>query len=328
MPVVIVALLAHSISFGTEPSAGSEDLEMYIRNSLRTAKSVNELAEQLGRLPSDEIVVTIADLLATDHAFEDSLLRGRAYQALVHFHGQRNPQGRRQLQSCLGEVRFRGLCAGALGNVPLEGRDEVIVSLAGALRATNVEIDAHTLIPVLRALGRFGQAASSHLGVVEKVFENRLLPQDVRAEALKSVMMIGKISDVCRYFEAEDPILIVGAIGFMANRTDGQFDGQKLTKDRMREYVREASRNDDRETRELALLALMSVYGLDAVAGSADEGYSLHPSLEDALIAIAKSDPDEALRAKAQEVLETKEQRLQRLVRRRENPDRLKRQEE
>jgi len=320
---VIALVLAESVCCGSQQRTGTPNQRADIITALRTTSNISELDDRLSDFPTDLVIEEIADRLATDPTFEEPKLRTSAYHILVKRSAQMNPVGRRQLRACLAEERNRALCANALEDVPPEARQEVIESLAQVVGNADDQTSS-TLIPVIRTLGKLAPVGSPQMAVLENVFNNRALSREMRSEALKAMVTKGPITRILEISRDEDRPLLVGVFAFVGGETGGQFDGVKSTMDRIRVYVREAARSEDKGTRELAFYGLPMVYGQDALLGDPNEGYQFDPAFLQTIENMARSDPDEELRSKAQHWIETADQRMKTAIRRRENPEKYK----
>jgi len=244
------------------------------------------------------------------------------FRALVEHGAGKTESGSDLFAGYIDTPSVRNLVTLGLADAPPSRRDKAIAILTQTLSG---EIDGIDFVGVVRRIGDWGEDEKKAFDFITRVFEDSRVESRARAVAAEEMLSTGSIARAIEHFEGQNRILALGALASAGGNTRGQFDGMDSTKERVRAYVREGMRVDDKDTRELAFYSLPMVYGLDALLGTATEGYRFEPAFLEALESMARVDPDDELRSKAQKWIDTKDQRMQAAIRRRANPDKYKR---
>lgn len=290
------------------------------------------LVESNDRLAAKQMFDQIADaeLIQDGLAFlrKNSVLsdtvREHCFELLATRGAAKTEEGFRLFIDGLLDPSVQRWSVAGLAYVPAERRRETVRHFVRVSTLADVCAPDDVIRKALGILQRWGEAAEAALPYVEQAFHSSQCSNQARSLAAKAMLSTSPM-DAIKHFKPEDRALVLGPLGFMASTTRGQFDGQTSTKEQIRAYVRDAMRSEETDTRKQAVVALGPVYGKDLLVGSREEGYSVNQEYLDALKEMASSDPDEELRTQAQSVLDTMDQRLKRLIRHHENPEKYKR---
>ncbi len=293
-----------------------------VRSSVRTSSDIAQLRDRLSDLPSDSIIAELSDALANDPDFHDASLRGKAYQILIDRRSQMNPLGRRQLQECLREDRYRGLCASALAEVPPEAKREVIESLAESLEKIDHTKETSSFVPVLRALSNHGAAAQPFAENVENIFRDPLLSPELRGVAAKAMSRISGSTHALPILLADtDAEVHLWPLAALDTDMKDAYTLDEASRDMLQDFVLKIMRNPDKRIRETGFESLVPAYADDFIVGNEKVGFDVNPEFREAVEYMAAHESDEKLRRRAQGVVDTLDKRLKNAIRRRQNPD-------
>lgn len=313
------------IVFALSFSADDPQLDLRLSDAASIVLQTNgyqEASQRLADVPDETLVNAILDALAEDSFFAKGSPRYFAYHLLVIRKAARWERGRRLLMNSAEDAAVSSLCIEALAETPISERQSVIPLFDKILKSnTSPDVQKEMIVRVLGGWGNLPDDA-------EKTLHDLLLDSNA-SEHLRTVTAASMIklfgSDAISVFRDSDALVVLGPLAVFGVETKGTFNAINDEPRKVaRGYVRRALKAHEKEIRERAFEALLPVYGDDFLVVNSENIPGVNPEISQALEEMARTEPDKALRQRAQGVLDTLDQRVRNAIRRRENPGKFK----
>lgn len=274
------------------------------------------------RLPAEAVVKAVVEAINSNPGFKAETTRTAAYGVLAVRRGAQFERGYDQLLAGLADPAGRLPSVKGLAFAPSEKYEAVALRMVDIVM--NASADTELRAAAALTLGDLGDMAKPHLDRLERLFLDTATARPLRSATADVLFAIGgpeRVLDLMPRLDPDGRAVVIDTAARRGYRTEGRYDTDEATRNRIRTLVVDSLHDEEREVRKAALDALLVVFGHDMVVGTKLENYQVNPMIKSAIDRFVAEEPDAVLKNQAKNTLADLDGLGQKLIERRPKPE-------